>query len=587
MSRLANPAGPGNNAGVSQNFNIISFQSPQSGQPGEVIGIDVAILNFARNYCRYTRQDQINVACSDDASYQRFLSLADEAGVAADRVRRLSGYEGDYLMMHGGQTLFQPDPNAANWYWHRARTHATKSYAVCSLVHTVTGSLTAGVLTDYLVAPSQVGDALICPSHAIKKAVGRHIEMYADYMNHRFGLTGESKLTCPVDFPVIPLAIEVERYVDRASPDKRAAQRAALNIADDEVAILFFGRLSYYTKSHPLPLLLAVEQAARKLREKDPTKKLRLILMGFFSPPYLLEEYVALIREFCLTVVVDIVDKDDPRFPDGLWAAADIFTSLVDNYQESFGLTPIEAMAAGLPSVITDWDGYRDSVRHGVDGFQIPTLAPPPGSGQQIAWLTMNGGLEYGPSLAASMQSVAVDIDMAAAAFLLLATDPERRRRMGESARQRARDIYDWSKIIPRYEELWDEMYQKRTRFAAPALPAEWPGTHRAFPDPYSMFDSFPTRHIADSDIVVLAADAQQIERRLFHKMNRIIPGMLMQLPYAIQLLVWLGGQPQSTVAIMNDAAKQLESGLSRETYMRTVGWLAKLGLIRVMPATL
>ena len=28
-------------------------------------------------------------------------------------------------------------------------------------------------------------------------------------------------------------------------------------------------------------------------------------------------------------------------------------------------------MAAGLPVVVSDWDGYRDTVRDGVDGFRI------------------------------------------------------------------------------------------------------------------------------------------------------------------------------------------------------------------------
>ena len=39
------------------------------------------------------------------------------------------------------------------------------------------------------------------------------------------------------------------------------------------------------------------------------------------------------------------------------YAAADIFLSLTDNVQESFGLTPIEAMACGLPVIATDWSG--------------------------------------------------------------------------------------------------------------------------------------------------------------------------------------------------------------------------------------
>ena len=58
------------------------------------------------------------------------------------------------------------------------------------------------------------------------------------------------------------------------------------------------------------------------------------------------------------------------------WASADLFLSLVDNPQETFGLAPVEAMAAGIP-VIGDWDGYRFTVSDGVEGFRIPTLAPP------------------------------------------------------------------------------------------------------------------------------------------------------------------------------------------------------------------
>ena len=46
-----------------------------------------------------------------------------------------------------------------------------------------------------------------------------------------------------------------------------------------------------------------------------------------------------------------------------LWAAADVFLSLVDNIQETFGITPLEAMAAGLPVVASDWDGYRYTMR--------------------------------------------------------------------------------------------------------------------------------------------------------------------------------------------------------------------------------
>ena len=47
--------------------------------------------------------------------------------------------------------------------------------------------------------------------------------------------------------------------------------------------------------------------------------------------------------------------------------------SLVDNPQETFGLAVAEAMAAGVPLVVSDWNGYRDLVRDGIDGFRVPT----------------------------------------------------------------------------------------------------------------------------------------------------------------------------------------------------------------------
>ena len=52
--------------------------------------------------------------------------------------------------------------------------------------------------------------------------------------------------------------------------------------------------------------------------------------------------------------------------------AADLFVSLADNPQETFGITPLEAMAAELPCLVSDWDGYRDTVTNDV-GCRIPT----------------------------------------------------------------------------------------------------------------------------------------------------------------------------------------------------------------------
>ena len=54
--------------------------------------------------------------------------------------------------------------------------------------------------------------------------------------------------------------------------------------------------------------------------------------------------------------------------------AASYSLSLVDCLQETFGLTPIEAMASRLPVVVSDWNGYRDTVVEGRTGYRVPKL---------------------------------------------------------------------------------------------------------------------------------------------------------------------------------------------------------------------
>ena len=63
------------------------------------------------------------------------------------------------------------------------------------------------------------------------------------------------------------------------------------------------------------------------------------------------------------------LDGRDPNNRYLSWSSADIFCSFADNIQETFGLTPIEAMACGLPCVVSDWNGYKETVRDQVDGL--------------------------------------------------------------------------------------------------------------------------------------------------------------------------------------------------------------------------
>jgi hypothetical protein len=204
-------------------------------------------------------------------------------------------------------------------------------------------------------------------------------------------------------------------------------------------------------------------------------------------------------RKLCPSVDYRHVDGRRPETRFSIWAAADIFISFSDNIQETFGLTPIEAMAAGLPCVVSDWDGYKDTVRDGVDGFRIPTIAPRPGLGADIAFAFANRWMSYENYIGASGQFVAVDLGAAEEALAALIEQPELRRRMGEAGRARAREVFDWAAIVPQYQALWAEQNARRQ-----AAPDNSQGLNPYRPDPFTLFASYPTRPLGRADLVSL-----------------------------------------------------------------------------------
>ena len=340
------------------------------------------------------------------------------------------------------------------------------------------------MLEQYCLAPSDGSDAIVCPSRALAAAVSAHWENYADYLRARFG----AAFKCPVQLPVIPLGIDVEKIAARVSPENRADQRAKLGLNDKDVVLLWVGRLSHAIKAHPLAMFQAVERVA-----EETGASVHLVMQGYFVPKEAEAQFAKLAQDVCRKAKVTFIASDDARFPDGLWAAGDIFLSLIDNMQESFGLAPIEAMAAGLPRVVSDWDGYRDSVRDGEDGFLVRTLTPPAGAGRELADLLLNGREMYGGFLAKTALCTAVDQDAAVKAIKTLIQDKNLRSSMVEKAKQRVREVYDWRSIIPLYEALWNEQAKRRTDLR---IDCEWP----VVPDPFAMFAGYPSAALTEND---------------------------------------------------------------------------------------
>jgi len=547
----------------------VNYSKPSSGElAGEVYGLDVAVNNFLSAWFRHGAQEKFVCLPVDLPSYEHFRELAKAQGVDEGRCIGLDPRTPRHNLENMG-LVFRPDPLTNNLIWRREQLRG-KGFAACGLVHTMSGERIARAVGELCLAPAGAGDALICPSPAIRDAVQNLWVIYSEYLNEHFGGSYRN----PIETPVIPLGTDCEKFARMTTADKRAAQRLALGATADEIVILFVGRLSFATKAHPLALWMAAERAAKLTR-----KKLRLVMYGYFKPKDMEQHFRTLAADIAKTVRIDFVQNEDPRFPDGLWAGADLFASLSDNVQESFGLTPVEAMASGLPVVVSDWDGYRGGAREGQDGFLIPTLTPPPEAGLDIATHYYNEQ-NYGVALVGASQSTAVDIARCTEAIRLLAEDDEKRRVMGASGRARARDVFDWRHIIRAYEELWRELMHKRHATPhVPGVPKGWQAAHPAFPNPWKMFASFPSQHLSAEDRIKVVMSNEQIDALLHHEMNYFVPDLL--LPHEL-----LDG----IIDIMRHAATVSLGDIvnsfppeERGRIWRSLGWMLKLGICEVV----
>ena len=120
-------------------------------------------------------------------------------------------------------------------------------------------------------------------------------------------------------------------------------------------------------------------------------------------------------------------------------------------------------MAAGLPVVLSDWDGYRSTVTDGVEGFRIPTLAPAfAQQGEELALHHDHGLVSYQDYVGAVAQHVAVDTEAAAVAIARLVEDPALRQRMGDAGSYTVQQRFNWPVVARLHHQLYADLAERR-----------------------------------------------------------------------------------------------------------------------------
>lgn len=380
-------------------------------------------------------------------------------------------------------TMYISGPNFATETWRRSLWGDT-AYSICGITHTISTKAVMEGAWHLRASPQAEWDAVICTSRAVKAAVSLQMELIDDFLLHRFG----GQVPPRPQLPVIPLGVDCDEF--RPDPAAGMALRAELGIAAEDSVALVVARLSPHEKFDPLPVYLALQRA-----QAGTGRRLHLILYGNFPDSYSQRIFQAPARELMADVTLHHLPHEGAARRLAALSAAEMFLFLIDNLQESFGIAPVEAMAAGLPVVASDWDGIRDTVDGGA-GFRIPTTGARP-EHVTATGLRYHGGtdnyIQYLSQLSAVTQ---IDVGQMAEAVRRLMLDGDLRARMGAAGQARARAMFDWQVVIPAMQDLFAELDSIRRR----ADPAKYPPIPAAAlpvaPSPMDYFAAFPTERL-------------------------------------------------------------------------------------------
>ena len=356
-------------------------------------------------------------------------------------------------------TFHVPDPILSQWAWRRM-PFGDSNFSLLGIVHTLCSFNVQNALGQFNCAPLRSWDALICTSTCAQQVVKGFLERQEEWLRHHLRA---QRFERP-QLPVIPLGIHPEEWMPTTKlsrQDIRQKIRHDLNLPMDAELVLLSGRLDLLTKMQPDPILRTLQSLA-----SSSHPKLQLLIYGEAPNETMLNIWKQGARELAPDLIIHWFPGRRIELAGPVRWAADLFLSLPDNPQETFGITPLEAMAAGLPCLVSDWNGYRDTVIQpgeagDATGFRITTRMQQ-GLGLEEAIGLLNETIPFGSAVGRLAQGIAVDLDELKAKLVLLLETPSLRDTMGRSGMRRVQEHYAWSAVIEQWRSLVLEVTDRR-----------------------------------------------------------------------------------------------------------------------------
>jgi glycosyltransferase involved in cell wall biosynthesis len=274
-------------------------------------------------------------------------------------------------------------------------------------------------------------DCLVCLSNACKATF---IETFKCYLRTPDGRP-------PLRLEVVPNGTDCSRIQPFDSERKRHTRRL-FGLSEEGVLVLYLARLTPNSKADLLPLLDAFAEVSgpRDL----------LLCVGPENVPGYIQQLVKRAQDLGLGRRFAVRERVDHELVPLMYGMADLYVLPTDNVQEAFVTSALEAMAAGLPVLASDWDGIKDSVLDGETGYRVPTyLLPGLENVEDISPVAtfMNTLLLVG-------QNTWIDPNVFRERLKTLLSSADIRAKLGAAGRLRA-ETFTWAAVAEAHFRIW------------------------------------------------------------------------------------------------------------------------------------
>lgn len=405
------------------------------------LGRFVANYEFLTALLNYSSFDAFHLYCLSPSHFNNTLNrLSSDSSISDTAKSKVELFLFDVLeenLAHYDYHCF----HLGGWGYFWSGTVALRNrcarvpFPVTGIIHSLNSTDTVTDAFKLVSAPHQSYDGVICTSESGKEVLRKAIAL-AESGSNIFRGTLE---TLPLGFdPIFDTSIT------------REEARARIGLDENDIVLLYLGRLSPTSKADLFPLL----QVFRTLKDRYG-ETLKLVIAGGVKGSEL-RLHKDMIHDLELDRSVRLMINFDKELKQSIYASADIYVAPSDNIQETFGISIIEAMASGLPVVASDMDGYRELVEHEITGLKVPTIWTNGYIFDSLHDLMDPGTIQL--LLAQAMVVVPADLENALSGLI---SDRELRTKMGEAARVEALKKYRWEVVIHQYEEMWDRLKEK------------------------------------------------------------------------------------------------------------------------------